>query len=428
MLTLIEAHNYRCLRYIRQELGPLHILVGPNASGKTTFLDVVTFLGDLVSKGLDEALQERTQNPHDLLWKQQGTSFELAIEARIPEMQAEIVSTGRNKYETVRYEVSIGIDGSASEPSILAEKVLLQPPKDKTPNRQHVLFPDPVSQPPGNSILTPKGQRFSRPVLNKVHGGNDNYYPETYKDKGKGWMPAFRFGSRRSALGNLPADETKFPVASWLKNLLTEGVQPFILNSLLIRKASPPGLGRRFRPDGSNLPWVIDELSSKNDEHYKDWIAHLQTALPDLSGIRTVERPDDRHRYIMLKYQGNDGEFLEIPSWVASDGTLRLLALTLPAYLPGMQGILLIEEPENGIHPRAVETLFQSLSSVYDAQVLLATHSPVILGLAQASQILCFAKTQEGATDIILGSDHPALRDWRGETNLGVLFAGGVLS
>src|SRR5512136_2903852 len=101
-----------------------------------------------------------------------------------------------------------------------------------------------------------------------------------------------------------------------------------------------------------------------------------------------------------------------VPSWTASDGTLRLLALTLPAYLPNMRGIYLIEEPENGIHPRAVETLFQSLSSVYNAQVLLATHSPVILSLAKAEQVLCFAKTLEGATDIVPGDQHPALRDW----------------
>ena len=112
---------------------------------------------------------------------------------------------------------------------------------------------------------------------------------------------------------------------------------------------------------------------------------------------------------------------------MASDGTLRLLALTLPAYLGDFSGIYLIEEPENGIHPRAVETMYQSLSSVYDAQILVATHSPVILSIAEPSQVLCFAKSEMEATDIVLGSEHPALRDWRGETNLGTLFAAGVL-
>src|SRR5205807_6568994 len=102
--------------------------------------------------------------------------------------------------------------------------------------------------------------------------------------------------------------------------------------------------------------------------------------------------PDDRHRYLEICYQGG----LRVPSWMASDGTLRLLALTILAYLPQFDGVYLIEEPENGIHPIAVETLYQSLSSVYDAQILLATHSPVILSLAEADKVLCFKKTASG--------------------------------
>jgi predicted ATPase len=168
---------------------------------------------------------------------------------------------------------------------------------------------------------------------------------------------------------------------------------------------------------------VVSDLENANPARVREWIAHVRTALPDLENIRIVERADDRHRYLMLVYQGG----LEVPSWMASDGTLRLLALTLPAYLEDFRGIYLIEEPENGIHPRAVETMLQSLSSVYDAQILTATHSPVILSTVKPEDVLCFAKTAEGATDIVSGDKHPKLRDWRGEENLGVLFAGGVL-
>ena len=104
------------------------------------------------------------------------------------------------------------------------------------------------------------------------------------------------------------------------------------------------------------------------------------------------------------------------------------MALTLPAYLEGrLRGVYLIEEPENGIHPGAVETLFQSLSSVYDAQILLATHSPVILSQATVDQVLCFKKTPTGATDIVRGSEHPQLRNWKGQPHLDVMFASGVL-
>ena len=418
MITRIQALDFRCLRCVDQHLSRFHVLVGPNASGKTTFLDVVAFLGRLVSDGLEPAIAERSSNFQDLLFGREGSRFELAIEARIPEDRKALLA--RKEHNTIRYEVAIGTEQETGEVSILAEKALLKNGKPHEPV-QRTLFP--VSVTPPQTLLTPKSDRSTRTAINKVAGGNDNFYSEVYHGSGKGWAPAFRLGPRKSALGNLPEDESKFPVSTWLKGLLAEGVQQFILNSLLIRKASPPGQVRGFKSDGSNLPWVVHSLEQKSSARHREWILHLRTALTDLEDIRTIEREDDRHRYLVLRYRGG----LEVPSWMASDGTLRLLALTLPAYLEDFRGVYLIEEPENGVHPRAVESMFQSLSSAYDAQILVATHSPVILSVAQADDVLCFAKADSGATDIVLGRDHPALRDWRGETNLGVLFAGGVL-
>ena len=85
MICLVEALNYRCLKYVSQPLGPFHVLVGPNASGKTTFLDVIAFLGTLVSDGLEAPVAERTANFQDLLWGRSGDRFELAVEATVPE-------------------------------------------------------------------------------------------------------------------------------------------------------------------------------------------------------------------------------------------------------------------------------------------------------------------------------------------------------
>jgi predicted ATPase len=412
MITLVDALGYRALRHVHQPLGRFHVLVGPNASGKTTFLDVPAFLGAFVSEGLEVAISERTKNFEDLVWRRAGRSFQLAIEARIPEDRR---GTLERNWDTIRYEVEIGVS-VVGEVEIQAERAIL---KNATPEpvAQRELFPHPSAAP--ESLLTPPRTRGSRAVVNKVVDGNDSFYPET----GKGFAPSFKLGPRKSALGNLPEDESQFPVSSWLKSFLTNGIQQFVLNSQVIRRASPPGQLRGFKPDGSNLPWVVADLEKRSPERFREWIAHLQTALPDLESIRTVERQDDRHRYLVLGYRGG----LEVPSWMASDGTLRLLALTLPAYLPEFTGVYLIEEPENGIHPRAVQTMFQSLSSVYDAQILMATHSPVILSAVDARDVLCFAKTDDGATDIVAGSAHPALRDWKGETNLSVLFAAGVL-
>ncbi len=418
MIRLIEALDYRCLRYIRQPLERFHVLVGPNASGKTTFLDVVAFLGRVVSEGPEAAISERTSNFKDMVFGRNGGLFELAIEATIPdERKAKL----KKKFDTIRYELQIGLDIEKNEVGIQVEKAWLKPFENAEPS-QRELFP--LEPQPHQTIITGQAKTGWQRVLTKAFQGNDNFYVEVREPGGgKGWFPSIRLGPRKSALGNLPEDESKFPVSTWLKKFLAEGVQTFILNSLAIRKASPPGQGRSFKPDGSNLPWVIDDLKRSNDKRFRDWVAHVQTALPDIADIKTIERPEDKHRYIVICYRSG----LEVPSWMASDGTLRLLALTIPAYLVDFGGVYLIEEPENGIHPGAVETVYQSLSSVYDAQILFATHSTVILSMAAPNKVLCFKKTESGATDIVLGSKHPALRDWKGQPNLSVLFASGVL-
>ena len=286
-------------------------------------------------------------------------------------------------FDTIRYEVAIGAGSQTDGMGIVEEYAFLKQWED--PSRQpRGFFPAHVFPP--STIITPKGRRGIHRVLSKAPGGNDNFYSEVSKESGKGWFPSIKLGPHKSALGTLPEDESRFPVSTWLKKLLVEGVQKLVLNSLLIRRPSPPGQVRGFKSDGSNLPWVVADFRTRSKERFGNWIAHLQTALPDLKNIDTIEREEDKHRYLVLCYA--DG--LRVPSWVASDGTLRLLALTLPAYLPEVQGIYLIEEPENGIHPRAIATMFQSLSSVYDAQILLASHSPVILerGGAETSAVL----------------------------------------
>lgn len=415
MITRIQALNYKCLRSIDQQLGSFHVLVGPNGSGKSTFLDVIAFLGQLVSEGLDSAVTSRSSNFQDLVWGRQKTEFEITVEAAIPPgLRTKIIA---HAYDTVRYEVSIGLDKSTQELGFMAERVLLKS-RECGQNPQRELFPSP--NPPPDTFLTSKSQHGTKTVINKVPGGNDNFYTET----GKSYNPSFKLGRDKSALGNLPADDTSFPIANWLRKMLQDGVQPVFLEGSLLREASRPGLGTKFKPDGSNLPWVVAHLYSKHPDKFGEWILHLRTALPDLEDIRVKHREDDKHTYLMLCYEGG----LEVPSWSASDGTLRMLALTLPAYLQEINGIYLIEEPENGIHPKAVDSVIQSLSSVYEAQVLLASHSPVVLGLVDPAQVLCFARDKSGATDVIEGNRHPMLQAWQGTPHFNTLFAAGVLS
>lgn len=423
MITRIQALNFRCLQYVDQQMNAFHLLVGANATGKTTFLDIIGFLHDTVADGPHKALSDRTVDSRDLLYRNQGNRFELAVESRIPQDKRALLVNP--KMNTVRYEIAVGEMDGYNEFVILSEKILLLNIENKVEEgSQRKLFPDLREFP--ETLISTKTTPGVKTVINKVQNRNDNFHPETRAEKTKRWTYSFRLGPAKSSLGNLPDDADKFPVATWFRNLFGEGVQRFVLNSKLMKRSSPPTITKGFLTDGSNLPWVIEDLKTSAPDSFERWVNHLKTALPDLNDIITKESPDDRHRHLIIKYNGG----IEVPSWLVSDGTLRLMALTLPAYLKFFKGIYLIEEPENGLHPKAVETVYQSLSSVYDAQIFLATHSPVLLSLIDsknASQVLCFGKTDSGATDIVTGDRHPNLIAWKGEPNLSVLFAGGIL-
>lgn len=102
-----------------------------------------------------------------------------------------------------------------------------------------------------------------------------------------------------------------------------------------------------------------------------------------------------------------------------SDGTLRLLALTVLCNDPDQTGTLLLEEPENGIHPFRVKLLVSLLRSMATdfnqpprpgerlRQVLVTSHSPALVSQLEDSEILFAIRLTLRSTDLLsAASDH----------------------
>ena len=228
-----------------------------------------------------------------------------------------------------------------------------------------------------------------------------------------------------------------FPAANWLYKLLTEKTVFLNPDWSKLRAASPPGQEKTIIPSALNLPWLALDLkklglpanasdaekAAYRNIDYADWVAHVRTALPQVEDIDVREREDDHHAYFIIRYAGG----YEVPSSGLSDGTLRILTLTLLPYLAETPNLIAVEEPENGIHPQAIMAVMQSLSSLYYSQVLVSSHSPIVLADTRKENLLCAQLSRSGGVEIITGDKHPHLQSWRGEISLGTLFAAGVL-
>ncbi len=417
LFEAIEARHFKCLRRVSVRLSKLNILIGPNASGKSSLLDVFGFLQDALASNVEEAVRKRANSLEELVWKHEKKSegFEIAVEAAIPQRLR------MNGYNRVRYEVGVGLDGSGEGIVVTGENLWLisETEREPTSPEQPTLFPSEredrrVVHPSGTK--TPRGYRV---VVRKVRPGGNDYF----RSELTGWNITFRLSPKRLAFSGLPEDIGRFPIALWFRDFLKEGVRTLRLDIGAMRQPSPADSPKNFQPDGSNLPVMVEVLKDKYRKRFDWWLGHLQTVLEDLEDVSVKERPEDRSLYLLALYKNG----VSVPSWMLSDGTLRFMALTLIAYLPPKERVFLIEEPENGIHPRAIEAVFQALSSVYEGQVFLATHSPLLMALARPEDLLVFGKTPSGATDIVRGSEHPVLQEWRTEQPLDVLFASGVL-
>lgn len=97
-----------------------------------------------------------------------------------------------------------------------------------------------------------------------------------------------------------------------------------------------------------------------------------------------------------------------------SDGVMLSLAFIALNYTSDPPKILLIEEPENGVHHASLKDIISTLrelSEKKDVQIILTTHSPYLLDLVEPEEVHVFAKNKDGAVHAAKLSDHPEVED-----------------
>ncbi len=191
-----------------------------------------------------------------------------------------------------------------------------------------------------------------------------------------------------------------------------------------LRRPAQLADNRHLRTDGSNLPAFLYRLKAQCPGEYRLIRAIVQRVAPffddfvlDASALNPeVIRLEWRHK-------GSDA-FFDASS--LSDGTLRFVALATLLLQPARlrPSVILVDEPELGLHPYAITLLASMIKqAAVDSQVILSTQSPLLLDNFQPDDVLV-ADRVGGGTTIRRLSNHD-LEDWLEKYSLGQLWEAG---
>lgn len=416
MITRIEAYRYRCFERLSVPLGAYTVLVGRNGAGKSTLIDIPVLLGEMLQRqsfrgafftATPSHPRARADGALDLVFKRTGPWFALAVEVALPE---EVRTRAGARY--ARYELAFSVEDSAL--SLSQETLILF---DQRPV---------VDELPGGVWATSHLAEAddTRIVLARERGGRTELFREPRVRGPNPPNTVFDAAPEAPALAFVPPDAERHPAATWLRTFLGRECV-FYKPSINTLRSAQPSPGREFRvaPDAATLAWSVLRLAGEDPAHFKEWNEHVESALPNFERVEARQREDDQFAYLRVHYRNG----LVVPGHGLSDGTLAVLAYTILPFLPNVPLFLAIEEPENDIHPKAIEAVLETLRVIDGAQVWVSTHSPIVAAVTEPKHLLCLSLAQSSGVEAVPGTEHELLARWHGQPSLGILHSAGVL-
>lgn len=181
-----------------------------------------------------------------------------------------------------------------------------------------------------------------------------------------------------------------------------------------------------FRADASNLAAFLYLLQQKHSESYQRIRQTVQLVAPFFDDFSL--RPDPLslgEQNISLEWREIGSDF-PFTAYQLSDGTLRFICLAVVLLQPNPPATIIIDEPELGLHPYAIEVLAGLLRSVsVSTQVIVSTQSLALVNQLDAEHLIVV--NHDAGESWFSRLDADALRDWLEDYSLGELWEKNIL-
>ena len=355
MITRVSIKNFKAIRDASVDLTPIHLLIGPNDSGKTSVLEAIA----AICRSVDH------DAPNSFLGRWQGREL---VNSSAAEAQVEV-------------GIDLDIDSQASSYKI--EATFPASGRDIRWKMATAATADLSGIPIG----------YPQRTLSAVAALNANSAFEAMK------RPEWQIAQQISeAVGGC-----------WYLR--------WTARNLALPTALNPE--RRFRLEGNGfgLPTLIDDLLNYDRESFSALEREFTQIFPHVRTIALVQQqgfnsPVDQSdetltlqpsagKQVVFRLKNTDRD---LPASQAAEGMLYILGYLALMYLPQPPRVLLIEEPENGIHPNRVGDIVRILRRLVErhpeTQIVMTSHSPYLVDAFQPEEVTWCRRNADG--DVVL--------------------------
>ncbi|MFZ4439834.1 MAG: AAA family ATPase [Syntrophales bacterium] len=377
MLKRIKIRNYKSFQDIDITLNPLTVLFGPNAAGKSNFLDALQLLSRIAtSRTLKEAfdppyrgkpLESFSFGENGLkgLLNRETLSFSIEADIEISQSVAKFVN-----HQILEMKKSKTPDGKATagatNQSFVREKNLRYRIEIEILPKSGILRISDEYLAALNDYgeIAKNRKPFFEKVKNRLHlrmeGQAHPVYYDQYLDH---------------SLLSMPLYPPHYPHVVAMRQELASWFFFYFEPRERMRAPSAVKEVRHIGMMGEDLAAFLNTLRALDERQFKAVEKALHLIIPTVNGIDVGV--NDLGEVELKLIEGKT----PIPSRLLSEGTLRILGLLALGGAKEPPALLGFEEPENGIHPRRIRMiadLLKNRTASGETQLIVTTHSPIL--------------------------------------------------
>ena len=396
----IRIHNFRALRDVTlgrvwsqqkpEPLTPMTAVIGKNGSGKSTLFDAFGFLADCLRTGVEEAFDARGRGGFGRV-KSQGSEGPIAFEVYYKE---------EGNARPITYELSIDRDASG-RPYVVRERL-----RQRRKGQKHGWPFSFLILNEGKGVAwrgETEGQQIEEGQLDLLHLMETVKHTQD-KEESRETEVVELDDKRKLGIATLGTLK-QHPRVSAFRRFI-EGWYLSYFNPDAARSLPLAGPQKHLNVHGDNLGNVVQFMEREYPKQFRAILERIAAKIPGITRIDTERTPDGR---LLLRF--NDRGFQD-PFYAQqmSDGTLKIFAYLLLLEDPTPPPFLCVEEPENGLYHKLLETLAKELREhatgrKSGSQVFVTTHQPYFVDALSPAEVWILEKAADGFAVIRRASD-----------------------